>query len=357
MKHIFTIHSPLTFLVAYAVIEHLRLDREKEVILLSNKYKVPVEGFRVVPAFQDLHNTWLEKLRTLNVPISYDRYIEELTKGEEFIAYVDLMSYYQKILVTNKKCCHFHFIEEGNSAYMATDDLADLTWDDYLGGMSFRIDKYNSRTFFQSLIRVVRGYNLRLISLPYHYMAFVNFENTLFYAFSGNAFYNAPVHKKVLVTPDENNPEIFALAKEIRLKDEVIWIDGSNSRYTGLSEDYYHRAIERAIKVLQKRGELNKGRVFVKLRPGLKNVESNFLVKALKKASLSVEVLPDDMQLEALFIVSKNCCVIGVLTAALEYAHVFGHRSYSIYGLFEEQPPTFLDRMAGFWRNVEMITE
>jgi hypothetical protein len=45
--------------------------------------------------------------------------------------------------------------------------------------------------------------------------------------------------------------------------------------------------------------------------------------------------MPNDLILEAFFMQSNNCKIIGVLTAALEYAHVFGHEVYSIYGLFE----------------------
>jgi hypothetical protein len=43
------------------------------------------------------------------------------------------------------------------------------------------------------------------------------------------------------------------------------------------------------------------------------------------------------------------------MTSVLEYAHVFGHKTYSIYGLFEKQPPTFFDRMIGFWENIENL--
>jgi hypothetical protein len=65
--------------------------------------------------------------------------------------------------------------------------------------------------------------------------------------------------------------------------------------------------------------------------------------------------MPNDMIIEAFLIESNNCKVIGVLTSVLEYAHVFGHEVYSIYGLFEKQPPTFFDRMAGFWENIIKI--
>lgn len=352
--HIFTVHSPLTFLVAISIIEHLQLKKD-EAILISSKYKVPIEGYRVVPSFaeQCSGGVW-DKLKYFNTPAHFDRFIDKITRGEQFVAYIDLMSYYQKILITHKQCRQFHFIEEGNSAYMAYDDLTDLSWPEK--SIGFRNKSIFSKSLWRSFIRVLRGYNLKLISIPYHYSAFANFKDLKFYCFSINAFYNAPVDKKIPLKPASDNAEIFELAKRIVLEKEVIWIDGSNGRYTGLSEDYYNAAIDKAICSLKIKSKI-KSRVYVKLRPGIKNVMENYLVSALTKQEIIVEVLPDDVILECLFMVSKNCYVLGNLTAALEYAHVFGHQSYSIYGLFEKRPPTYMDRMEGFWKNVKLLKE
>lgn len=351
MKHLFTIHSPLTFLVAFAVIEHLKLDR-KDVILLSQGYQVPVAGFQVEPAFQDKYSKWYQKLQTLNFPKSYDRYIDQLTEGQAFTTYVDLMAYYQKVLVTHPQCQAFHFLEEGNSAYQATDDLTDLTWADRHYG--YRNRHFLDGPFLKALVRVLRGYNLRVLSIPYHYLAYAAFPDLKYYCFSNNAFFNAPPEKKILVRPDPAAPEVQQMAAGIRLEKEIIWIDGSNGRYTGLSEDYYYRAIDRAILQLEKEKLLQK-KVYVKLRPGVVDLQSNYLVKVLSDHGPQVEVLPDNVVLESLFITSSNCLVLGVLSAALEYAYVFGHQAYSIYGLFEKRPPTFFDRMTGFWQNIRML--
>jgi hypothetical protein len=351
MKHIFTIHSSITFLVAYSIIEHLNLPRQ-DVILISSKYKVPIEGFTVAPSFAERYakNLW-QKLRYFNVPVNYDRYIDKITGAGPFIAYIDLMSYYQKILVTHKKCKQFHFFEEGNSAYMSEDDDMDLTWEDYTGGMNYRV-KYFRRDYFRSLSRVIRGFNLRLISLPYHYMAYTNFPELIFFSLSKNAFYNAHPAKKVLLKPDRAKPAIEKMAGGHALQDAVIWLDGSNARYTGLDEKYYYGAIQKGIQEFRKIGVIE-DKVYVKLRPGIKDISKNKLVQILNENDVQVEVLPNDMILECFFMCSRNCKVIGTLTAALEYAHVFGHKVYSIYPFFEKQPPTIFDRMTGFWRNIE----
>lgn len=350
MKHIFTIHSHVTFLVAYSIVEHLGLNKS-DVILLSSRYKVSVKGFNVQEAYQTRYQTLKEKLFTFNAPKSHDRYINKLTKGDSFIAYIDLMSYYQKVLVTHEKCAGFHFFEEGNGAYMEFDDLTDVTWPDRHYG--YRTNGLGDISFQKAVMRTLRGYNLRLLSIPYNYMSFANFKDLKYFCFSNNAFYNAPKEKKIIVAPRKDDLEVKAMALETVLVGETIWIDGSNGRYTGLDEGYYHRALEKAIPCLRSNGIIG-DTIYVKLRP--KEDESkNYLISALKNAGLNVKVLPGYTVLEALFAVSSSCKVIGTLSAALEYAYCFGHKTYSIYGFFEKRPPTFFDRMKGYWENTEIL--
>lgn len=349
MKHIFTIHSHVTFLVAYSTIQHLSLN-EKDVILLTTHYKPLAGNFRLAKSFPDKYKNWYHKLIRINVPASHDRYITRLTKGDNFIAYIDLMSYYQKILITHSLCNSFNFIEEGNGAYQSVDNLTDITWPERSFG--YRIKNYFDSPFIKALARVLRGYNLRLLGIPYNYMAFVNFKDLKFFCLSENSYYNAPKEKKIILRPEVSN-DFLKMSLGYQLQNEVLWMDGSNNRYTGLDEKYYHDAVNMAISKFQEKGII-KDKVFVKLRPK-EDVNNNYLINSLKKNNIAVEILPDYLVPEALFIVSNECIVIGNLSAALEYAHCFGHEAYSIYSLFQKRVPTFFDRMPGYWKNVKSI--
>ena len=349
MKHIFTIHSSLTFLVAYTTTRHLNL-RMEDCVFLNSRYKVPVKGLPVFPSYYDANHGILKKILQFNVPKAFDRYINSIIGDEKFIAYIDLMSYYQKLLVTHKNCEQFHFFEEGNSTFQVNDNLTDITWHERR--MEFR-EKYFS---LKSLVRVLRGYNLRILSLPYIYTAYIHMKNIRFFSLSENAYYNAPNEKKVIMRPELNDEKIADMAANFYLENQVIWLDGSNSRYTGLDESYYHDAVQKAIVILKNRNVIHK-KVYVKLRPGIKDYSQNKLVSILKENGVEVEVMPDNMIIVCFFLLSKNCHVLGTLTSALEYAHIFGHKTYSIYGLFEKQPATFFDRMEGFWNNLENLRE
>ena len=351
MKHVFSVHSPITFLVAYATIKHLQL-KVKDVIFLSATYKILINDYKVIPSFAESRNSTLfQKIRYFNVPKSFDNYLASHIQGEVFTAYVDLISYAQKILITHKQCQVFHFIEEGNSTYQANDDLEDITWHErqHAWRSSGVLD-------FKSLIRVIRGYNLRLLSLPYIYSAYSNMEYSKFFSFSKNAYFNVNPNKRILVQLPKEDANIKKLAGGHFLNEATIWLDGSNARYTGLEEAYYYGAIKKAIPLLKDKGII-KDKVHAKLRPGIKNISNNKLVSILRENDIEVEVMQNDMIIEAFFMQSKNCKIIGVLTSVLEYAHVFGHEAYSIYGLFEKQPPTFFDRMTGFWENIKNLKE
>jgi len=95
----------------------------------------------------------------------------------------------------------------------------------------------------------------------------------------------------------------------------------------------------------------------VKFRPGLLNPHDQYLYKALQKNDFQVHVLSDELILECIFLNSYNCLVVGNLSSALFYAGIFGHRVYSLYSLFEKQPPTIFDQMPGYWKVVKRLTE
>jgi len=349
MIHLFTVHTHLTFLIAYSVIKSEGLDI-KSVIFLTKDYKIPIVGLksRALPLKKDI--SWIGQIWPENYVKKIDKLISDVCEGKPFIAYIDLMSEQQRILVTHKNCKGFHFIEEGNSSYHSDSDLTDVSFN--LRNYPWRTEGWFNRYFIRDLFNLFRGINSRLISLPYEYMAYVNFKNIKFYVYSENAFYNAPVSKKIVVRPERNDKNILYMAMDIKLNNEIIWMDGSNTKYTNLPEEYYHKAIKKAIVKLKKLYP-EKTKVYVKLRPG-KSQNKNNLVKLLKESGYQIEVIPD-LVLETLFMTSKNCIVIGTLTSALEYAHVFGHKAYSIYGLFEKQPDTFFDRMDGYWNNVQKL--
>jgi hypothetical protein len=155
MKHLFFVHSPLTFLLACSVIEHLKLKKE-DVIILTIAYKVPIDEFKVYPIFYT-ESAWYKKIFSPNYPKKYDSYIEKITQNSLFTAYIAWMSYYNKVLITHPNCKEFHFIEEGVSTYQTHHELSDISWS--IGNKAFRVSSFFDKFFIRSLITVLRGFN------------------------------------------------------------------------------------------------------------------------------------------------------------------------------------------------------
>ncbi len=103
VKYIFTVHSPITFFIDYGVIIKENIP-QTDVILLAAGYQVPFHIGKVFPAYQDTERGIFRKLLNWNLPKAFDRYIDNATGGRRFTAYIDLMHFYQRMLVTHEKC-------------------------------------------------------------------------------------------------------------------------------------------------------------------------------------------------------------------------------------------------------------
>ena len=126
MKHIFTIHSPITFFSACAVIFQEKLPHE-DVIIINDGYNVPFKIGTIVDSYQQQEKGIWRKIKNFNLVKAYDQYIKELTHGQQFIAYIDLMHAYQRLLITHPNCVKFNFIEEGTASYVVPDNLLFIT--------------------------------------------------------------------------------------------------------------------------------------------------------------------------------------------------------------------------------------
>ena len=351
MKHIFSVHSPVTFLISWAVIENLNLP-EKDVLLLTHNYNPPLEKYKTLESIDSYEGKSIfRKLFQLNYPKSFDASLYQTIGNEPFKAYVDMMHPRQMMLATNENCHSFCFIEEGNASYTDEDDLDSVTWREREAPWRM---SYSRKSIFKALTRISRGYSLKLLSMPYHFRAYSHFKNIKYYCFSSSAFPKIPVEKKEVVTPHTVSPDLDKMSAGYELNNEFIWIDGSNSRFTGLPEEVYHNAIDKAIEKLKHQLN-NQDQINVKLRPGLKDPENNYLVSRLEKEGYAVNIMEDNMVIEAVLLKSEDCTVIGNLSSVLFYAAIFGHKAYSLYGLFEKKVFTYFDQMPGYWEKVEKL--
>lgn len=341
MKHLFTIHSPITFLCAVSTCEYLNLD-EKDVIIISANYKVPFSYGRIVNAYQDLHKGLFNKIIHFDQPKAYDDYINSLTENEPYTAYIDLMHYWQRLLITNELCASFNFIEEGTASYMKPNDVLQLT--SMIKRDSFRTVGY--KNYFNDLYFALRGYNQKLLNLPYWPFSYRFVESTSYYCFSKDCYPGVEVDKKHIVSFKEayNSREV---------SNAIIWIEESFNKQFVKNKDSIDFALSYSIQYIQ--NKFGDGRShFIKLRPGMKENESE-VVPHLQKNGIPFEILESNEPLELSLSISKNIIIVGAISSLLYYASIMGHNAQSYFDLLREKKKSGFDELRFYWGKVNKI--
>jgi hypothetical protein len=344
MKHIFTVHSPVTFLIAYAVIKKKRIP-ENDIIILSSGYRPPIELGYVKSAFQDINQNFFKKIKTWNTPVAYDKYINRLTEGEEFIAYIDLLAMYQRILITNPKCKSFNFIEEGSASYVKSVNLDEITH-------PFRKTPYRYtgfKNFLNGIKFILRGYSIRLLGMSYLPQSYGRFKKIKYYCLSEDAYPGVERDKKSILELNNKSDLIHEMAKNISLKNDFIWIEDSFAKSYGMHERFYKDAILSTIGYSKRKNLSSK--IYLKLRPN-QSKEDSLVYKCLLKENYEVEILNNEIIIEALLVNSQNCTVIGNVSSVLFYAPLLGHKSLSMFNKLNDKPKTAFDDFDIFWKNI-----
>lgn len=321
---------------------------ESNVIILTSGYNPPIKLNSVKSAFQDINRSFFKKIRTWNTPKSFDRYISQLTNGQDYIAYIDMMQMFQRILVTNPKCKRFHFIEEGSASYLECSNIDEIT-------RAFRKTPYRYTfvgDFIVGIRFILRGYTLRLLGMSYWPESYGHFKDMKFYCFSLDAYPGIENTKKIKLELKNQSALMTELAQNISLTNESIWIEDSLAASLGMPPDLYMQAISNTIDYLKK--NISTSKIYLKLRPS--QVQQDSLVyKLLKEANYNVEVINNDVVIEALLINSQNCTIIGNVSSVLFYAPLFGHKSISMFSRLKDKPKSSFDNFDVYWKNIVRI--
>jgi hypothetical protein len=345
MKHIFSTHSPITYFCAANVVLHEGLQKE-DVVFLYTSFVPPNDLGIPVPSFHTQNKTIFTKLKTFNFVKSYDKYLNRISQGETFMAYIDIAHYYQKLLITHHNCVGFHFIEEGTASYLSPKNLEELTRIERLSSFRFR----GNREKFRAILRVLRGYNLKLLALPYFANAFTFLEDSKYYGFSPAIYPGVLAENKVILEAKT----IYSLkeTKEFKLSGALLFIEESYFRVYNVNEKDLEYCMSQTMIILK--NEMRQRPIYLKLRPGQKEHDSTW-IKYLTKHQINYQVLPKEMVLEELLVKSENCKVVGTVSSLLFYASIFGHEAFSNYALIPQKPKSAFDYLDFYWEAVAKI--
>jgi hypothetical protein len=346
MKHIFTVHSPITFLLAFLIVRHEKLN-SRDVVIISANYKLPITFGNVIPAFSDVYKTWFSKIGSFNVGGAFDKYLNNIIGNERFYAYIDIMHNYQKLLVTHKQCEGFHFFEEGTDSYILAHTLKDFTRTAVSD--NFRNTKLSDS--IKEVIRTLRGYTSGFHSLPYHSQSYQYDRNRKYFCLSEFCYPGVPDYQKVVVKPLFFQEELAILSSNVKLINSIILVEETYPDNYGISDIEYKEMLSLSLDKLNNKREL---RLYLKLRPA-KNIQDSRLAHLLEELSVSYDVLPHGALAEGVFLNAKNLKVIGFVSSLLLYAQIFGHEAFSMLNRLESRPMSRFDSISGFKELVKDI--
>ena len=335
------------------VIERENLD-PVDVILLTSGYKVPISQYTVIESPGFIHQNFIERLVHINFPKYFDSQISEITKGDQFIAYIDLMSYHQRLLVTHQNCLQFHFTEEGSLSYLDNDDLSSVVHLDLNGEWRLKSWKNYRSSLMWYLSKAVRGYSKRLLFMPFNYRAYAHFANIKYYCFSSLAYPGLDSNRKVVLNIRQAKDIVQIKSHYVNLSDAIVWVDDSLVRAYPRYKKTYTEALKTSIGVLKERfpGKTH----FLKLRPKWKK-EQSLTYNVLNQHLDDVKIIPEDTVMEVLLLKSKPCIIVGNVSIVLFYAGLIGHKVYSLFPLLENTDDLlFKNNMSALWENTQPVT-
>lgn len=332
MKHIFTIHSHITFLAAIGTIVHENLRTDNVVLICGSGYQPIVNNRfkgKIVHSYDHLEATfsWWKKIQHFNYTKSVNRYITNLTQSESYIAYVDLMSVFNRYLVMNPMCEKFHVIEEGIVNYADYDDF--MLWTADLRLFEWQWSGLNAfKQMLNASVRLIRGRSLRLLAMPIHPNLYTLHRGVNAYCFSENAFqYTRPFQKKIL--------EWDTLSQYIYIEESFysdgawFWIGDTLCKSYSISMSHYENALQQLLAKLNPKKE--ERILYLKFRGPESDKEKALTLHYLAQYNFKVTQIEHNTNMELVFLNHKNLTVCGITSSLLIYAHLMGHSTHSLY--------------------------
>lgn len=335
MKHIFYIHSHITFLVATSVIKEFALSKADICLVAGRNYQpyptyenyclvsLTVEQNEIaqVPTYGS-NFLMIKKGKTLR---SLDQLLNKITDGESFIVYLpSTRNFLMQFISTHKNCEETRLIEEGTMTYKS--DIAKAANPVYRN-LSGKIKR--------SLKAINHGFrsNYYQSSTPVKSIELYGFSHALETALQGS-------HIKVTLVKlntDYRGKRDWG----IQPGDSLFFMDGLLERKIANAEQI-QQSLSLFLENMDKRN-----RIHVKFHPI--QVSGNVILEVFRRYQFPVSVLDNNTPLEILLLESDPMKVYGYYSSLLVYAALFGHEAISIYPSIEEGNP-----IARSWRETAM---
>jgi hypothetical protein len=332
MKYIFTIHSHITFLAAVGTILHENLATEDVIVISSGRYSPKFNNFfkgKVIKDYDSIEGSYsfLGKLKSWNYTKSVNQYISKFIQNQDFIAYIDLMSVFNRYLIMHPKCEQFHIIEEGIVNYADYDDF--MLWTADLRQFNWQWNGVaDFKQMLNAITRLLRGRSIRLLAMPIHPNLYTLHRKVKAFCFSEYAFQYTPLDQREIL--DWNVLEKYvAISNDTYEEGSWFWIGDTICSSYDISMTHFESAIQQLMNKINP--EKTERVLYLKFRGGESQQEKELTLKYLNDYNFKVEIVDASTIMELTFIKNNNLTVCGIASSLLIYAHLMGHTTHSLY--------------------------
>lgn len=344
MKHVFFVHSPITYLAMLGILCNRRIE-EKDVVVFSNwKYDqsvlpfVPIEGRSCKDLFRN-------PSKFLNTARYNDKRLNRLTGGDKFQLYVPAFNgSVDRFAATHKNCIGISFMEEGLSSY-----VPELPFSFYNARrLSLKNTRYSSfRDRIEDMFKVARGYSFAMHSIPFIYNATFGMQEILYFGFGEDAFPGFSREKVIRLSFAEIK-ERFHLENHYDLTGSVVLATCGllvDLDMFKVEEDRYFRAIDDCVRSLAGK------KVFLRFHPHESLAVRKKTKELLERHRLDYMEIGNQSIMEIELLNAKDVTVYGFDSTMQYYAAMFGHKCFSLsnYVFGNSTPGNVLRKVVPFF--------
>lgn len=338
MKHVFYVHSHITFLVTNSIIVQEQLPDKAVVVLVGRKYS-PYQSTRVLKIvnLNEAQNSvnsvstaaapfyWLRNWANLR---SIDCMLDEATLGQSFTAYLPSnRNYLMQYIGSHPKCCEVRLLEEGTMSYRS--DIFKPT-NQYYSSLIGKWKKWGKA--------LDHGFRSNFYEIP------KNKQGEVVYGF----------HKALAESLEGSFLQVKLLPlthNAIEPSQNLNLAPGSHFFFMDALVELGLTSLEELTAVL---GTFFKSfrdhpNFYLKFHPAQKVSEE--ILKIFKENGVKVQVLPAQLPAELILAQSKDLNVFGFYSSLLLYAVFFGHKVQTLYPILETT-----SEKAANWRKTAMPT-
>ncbi|WP_185231151.1 polysialyltransferase family glycosyltransferase [Teredinibacter franksiae] len=329
MKHIFHIHSQINVLISMLIVEVKQLNVEDVLFVCfrgveapsSIKFTCILSNQIYLHPFNSPRNLYKLKFFENRKYIKVvDDVVDKFIGGEDFIYYAPhCRNPIYSVFISHEKCRQVHYIEDGGDAYLSEKALLKkfpnrIHWSHYCV-------KYIFRVFPSSMVE-------RLPTYASMYSD-IGIRKSICYGLDKISFRTSlSPNRKILRVPER-----FGKLVSYKVRAKNVFVFDALVEQNVVSIEMYAEFLDWFLS-----GRYKEKEIAIKFHPFQSNEFKRLVMERFGKFGLTVEILPQSVNMELLILFSKDLVVYGVGSSLLMYALLKSRENtHVLYPYFTER--------------------